>query len=136
MPFKATFCDPFKKDIIVLGEIEQNAVIDSFINIPWEKYLNDMTNTPDDKIYYSPSLGIENTANNSSLEISAVDDGTRMVFYVFYQRPKMVTKFFGLKKEMIKDYISNITDQNKENVIMYLEALLNNNLELLESRIK
>ena len=60
MNFRATFCDPFQKDIIELGDISKDSIIDKFEKIPWPDFLMRMANSKEEEIFYSPSLEFEN----------------------------------------------------------------------------
>lgn len=41
MPFKLSFCDPFKPDIVELGDIHAEKIIESFEKINWADYLKE-----------------------------------------------------------------------------------------------
>jgi len=108
MKFRASFCDPFSPKIIELGEINQDKIIDTFNNIPWDNLLEKMKSTTKEEIYYSPSLEIENIENRNGLAISAIDG---VEWYIFYKRPKIVKSFFGLKEKRDEDYVTQLTGQ-------------------------
>jgi hypothetical protein len=133
MNFRASFCDPFKKDIIELGVIEKDKIMESFEKIPWTKLLEEMKLKNENEIYYSPSLEIENKDNKNGLSVSAVDGKE---WYIFFKRPKLVKKFFGLTEKMNNDYLTDITGQTESDVRDCLTALINNDLEFLERKIK
>lgn len=133
MNFRASFCDPFKKDIIEMGEIEKDKIMESFERIPWTKFLEEMKLKNENKIYYSPSLEIENKDNKNGLTVSAVDEKE---WYIFFKRPKLVKKFFGLTEKMDDDYLTDITGQTESDVRDCLTALINNDLTFLEKKIK
>lgn len=133
MKFRASFCDPLKPDIIELGEIEKEKIIDSFQRIPWKKLLDKMEGKEMDEIHYSPSLEIENMENRNGLSVSAVDGKE---WYIFFKRPKRVKKLFGLMEKMDNNYITDITGQKEQDVLDCLNALKKNDLEFLERKIK
>ena len=133
MSFRASFCDPFKSEIIELGEIKKDKIIERFESIPWNEYLEKMKTANDDDLYYSPSLEIENKENKNGLSVSAVDGKE---WYIFFKRPKMVKKFFGLSEKMENNYLTDITGQTIDDVRKCLKALINNDLEYLEEKIK
>jgi hypothetical protein len=135
MSFKASFCHPLKKDVIDMGNVPNDKVIDTFKNTDWKECLVQAENFAGDP-YYSPSLEIENTDNKNSLEISAVGEPDDFCFYVFYKRPKEVSGLFGLSKKMDENYVTDITDQNEQDVLACLNALLKNDLLFLENKIK
>ncbi len=40
MNFRASFCDPFKPDIIEIGKIEREKILETFHKIPWTDRLS------------------------------------------------------------------------------------------------
>ena len=137
MGFRASFCDPFREDVIELGYIGENDIIKKFKSINWNDYLMRMKTANEDNIHYSPSLEIENEDNKNGIEISAIemDADNNIEFYIFYKRPKLITKFFGLSKSMNEDYLTNAVEQTEKDAIDCLNALINNDLDFLESKI-
>jgi hypothetical protein len=135
MNYRASFCDPFKKDIIELGDIAADSIIEKFEETPWADFLMRMTHARQDEIHYSPSLEIENKDTKHGLSISAVGDPNNYEFYIFYKRPKKVKSFFGLKEKVNDDYTSDKTGQTKKDVLDCLKALLNNDTEYLSNKI-
>ena len=133
MNFRASFCDPFKPDIIELGDIEKEKIIKKNKKIPWNKLLDEMKLKKESEIYYSPSLEIENKENKNGLSVSAVDGKE---WYIFYKRPKMVKKFFGLTEKIDKNYLTDVKGQTEDDVKECLIALINNDLEFLEKKIR
>lgn len=133
MNFRASFCDPFKSDIIEMGDIEKDKIMETFEKIPWSKLLDEMKMKNENEIYYSPSLEIENKDNKNGLTVSAIDGKE---WYIFFKRPKMVKKFFGLTEKMNNDYLTDIRGQTENDVKECLTALINNDLEFLERKIK
>lgn len=135
MNFRASFCDPFQKDIIELGSISKDSIIDKFEKTPWADILRRMSSAREDEIHYSPSLEVENRANKHGLTISAVGDPENFEFYIFYKRPKNVKSFFGLKEKINENYTTDKTGQTKQDVLDCLKALLNNDTEFLSNKI-
>ena len=135
MNFRASFCDPFEPDIIELGTIEKDKVIEKFETIPWTDFLRRMESAKEEEINYSPSLEVENSDTRHGLSISAVGDANKYEFYIFYKRPKKIKIFFGLKEKINDDYTSDITGQTKQDAIDCLNALLRNDTEYLESKM-
>ncbi len=133
MDFRASFCDPFKPDIIEIGKIEQDKILETFHKIPWSEYLGKMETAKQKEIYYSPSLEIENKENRNGLSVSAINGNE---WYIFYKRPKLVKKFFGLIEKMDNDYLTDIQGQTEKDVLDCLNALINNDLNFLENKIK
>lgn len=135
MNFRASFCDPFQKDIIELGDISKDNIIDKFERIPWEEFLMRMANAKEEEIFYSPSLEFENKDTKHGLAISAVGDQNNYEFYIFYKRPKKVKSFFGFKEKLNEDYTSDKTGQTKQEVLNCLKALIKNDTEYLANNI-
>ena len=133
MEFRASFCDPFKKDIIELGDIDKNKIMEKFDSVPWLDYLKRMESAGENELYYSPSLEIENKSNKNGLSVSIVDGPE---WYIFFKRPKLVKKFFGLSEKMNENYLTDIAGQTEQDVRDCLNALINNDLEFLEKKIK
>lgn len=135
MNFRATFCDPFKADIIELGNIQKDKIIETFENTPWIDFLRKMELAKEDEIFFSPSLEIENKDTKHGLSISAVGAPNNYEFYIFYKRPKKIKLFFGLKEKIDNNYTSDKTGQTKKDVIDCLDALLRNDMEYLANKI-
>ena len=133
MSFRASFCDPFKSEIIELGEIRKDKIMEHFESIPWSDFLKKMKTANENDIHYSPSLEIENKENKNGLSVSAVDETE---WYIFFKRPKLVKKFFGLSEKIDNEYLSDITGQNIDDVRKCLNALINGNLKYLEEKIR
>lgn len=135
MNFRASFCDPLNKDIIELGAIYKDSIIDKFTSIDWVNYLTKMNAAKESDVYYSPSLEIENKDTKYGLAISVVGDANNYEFYIFYKRPKKVKTFFGLKEKLDENYTSNKTEQTKQDVLDCLTALIENDIDYLENKI-
>lgn len=136
MQFKISFCDPFKKDIVELGRMPETKALEIFKNAKWDEYLSKMKTTKEEDIFFSPSFEIENAENINALSISAVGEPNNFEFYIFYKRPKMIKLFFGIIKRMKEDYITDITGQTEKDALDCLNALMKNDLEFLENKIK
>jgi hypothetical protein len=135
MNFRASFCDPFNPNIVELGDIQKDKIIEKFENTPWVDFLSKMELVKEDEIFYSPSLEIENKDNKHGLAISAVGNPNKYEFYIFYKRPKKVKTSFGLKEKTNNDYTSDKTGQTKQDVLDCLNALLRNDTEYLATKI-
>lgn len=133
MNFRASFCDPFKPDVIEIGTIEKEKIIETFEKMPWNELLKKMETAKENEIYYSPSLEVENKDNKNGIIVSAVDGKE---WYIFFKRPKMVKKLFGLIEKMDENYITEITGQTEKDAKDCLIALINNDLNFLEAKIK
>jgi len=133
MNFRASFCDPFKPKIVEIGNIEKEKIIETFEKIPWKELLNKIESSKSEEIYYSPSLEIENKDNKNGIVISAVDGRE---WYIFFKRPKLVKKLFGLIEKMDENYTTEIQGQTEKDALDCLNAIINNDLEFLERKIK
>jgi hypothetical protein len=131
--FRASFCDPFKADIIEIGDIAKDKIMVLFDEIPWSDYLAKMQTAKQNEIHYSPSLEVENRDNRHGVTVSAVDG---LEWYIFYKRPKPVKKFFGLTEKMNDNYLTDIQGQTEADVRQCLEALIRGDLQFLEDKIK
>ncbi len=133
MNFRASFCDPFKPDIIEIGDIDKDKVIEIFNRVPWTEYLEKMKTVNEREIHYSPSLEIENKDNKNGLSVSAVDG---VEWYIFFKRPKLVKRFFGLSEKLDENYLTDVQGQTEKDVRDCLDALIRNDLQFLEDKIK
>jgi hypothetical protein len=133
MTFRASFCDPFKSDIIEYGVVESDKIMEAFDRVPWTDLLTKMQNAKDSEIHHSPSLEIENVTNKNGIVLSALNGGE---WYIFYKRPKKVKILFGLIERMNNDYITEVHGQTEKDAKECLEALIKNDLEFLDKKIK
>jgi len=133
--FRASFCDPFKPDIIELGDIQKEKIIDKFEDTPWSDFLRKMTTTKQEEVFYSPSLEVENKDTKHGLTISAVGDPNKYEFYIFYKRPKKVKTFFGLKEKINEGYMSDKAGMTKQDALDCLNALICNDTEYLANKV-
>jgi hypothetical protein len=122
--FRYSICEPLKPEIIEKGQIDQKQIVKTFQEFPWGKYLTDSANE------------FENTSNKNGLTASAVGDPGNFEFYLFYKRPKMGSKLFGLIKKLDENYISDITGQTEKDVIECLNALIRDDVNFLENKFK
>ena len=111
--FRASFCDPFHKAVIELGDIAKDSTIDKFEKTPWAEILRKMSNAREDEIHYSPSLEIENKDNKHGLAFSAVDEPDKFEFYILYKRPKSVKSFLDSKKKRLKTILQKRLDKQR-----------------------
>ena len=135
MHFRASFCHPLQRDVIDMGDISADKVIDTFKNTDWNDYLTQVENSPNDP-FYSPSLEIENKDNKNGLCVSAIGSPGDFCYFIFYKRPKLISGFLGLSKKVDENYSTDISDQNEQDVLDCLNALLKNDLQFLENKIK
>jgi hypothetical protein len=145
MTFRASFCDPFKPNIIEIGDIEKEDIMELFEKIPWSEYLTKMKTAKENEIHYSPSLEIENKDNRNGLSISAIDSHE---WYIFYKRPKLIRevkekqrdeyeiKCFirekmqsGKKEEQIIEALKIEKNINREDAIFFIDRLNNTDID-------
>ncbi|MBK9735080.1 MAG: hypothetical protein IPO92_08995 [Saprospiraceae bacterium] len=100
--FKASFCDPLHPEIIELGDMSQDTIIDYFEKINWNDYLQKMATGKPDEIYYSPSFEVEHKKSKNGLVISADGDPNKYVFPSSLKRPKNVKSFLDLWIQLMK----------------------------------
>jgi hypothetical protein len=136
MKFRASFCDPFNPQIIELGEMPKEQVLSTFERVPWAELLQQMQERETD-VHYSPSLEAENLETRHGITISVVDEGPKgMEFYLFYKRPKTVSRLFGLFSTLNPNYLTEVQGQTPDDARACLQALLAGNYDFLEQHIK
>ena len=111
MNFRASFCDPFRPDIVEIGKIERKKIFDTFHKIPWLDYLEKMKTAKQKEIFYSPSLEIENCNNKNGISVSVIDETE---WYLFFKRLKLVKRLFGLTAKMDNNYLTHNKDRPKK----------------------
>ena len=130
--FRCSICDPLKKDIIEVGEIPKEKVLDILDQFPWTEMTNKMKGLKPEEICWSPSIEFENKDNRNGVSISVVDDGNE--FYIFFKRPKRVKKLFGLIEKLDENFSSDRTGQTISDAREAVIALLNDDELTLERR--
>jgi hypothetical protein len=135
MNFRASFCDPFNREIIELGDIPKDQIINKFERTPWIDFLEKMGSVKEDEIFYSPSLEIENKDTKHGLTFSAVGDPDKYEYYIFYKRPKNVKILIGLGTRLKENYITDKTGQTRQDALDCLNALLRDDTEFLANKI-
>ncbi len=135
MNFRASFCDPLQPDIIELGDIKTENIIAKFESINWKDHLQQIKIMPENEIYYSPSLEIENRETKHGMVISAIGDPDNYEYQIFYKRPKKVKAFFGLKEKIDDNYMTDRAGQTEIDVLNCLDALIKNNTDYLANKI-
>ena len=132
--FRYSICDPLKKDPIEMGEIEKEKILDIVDRFPWTDLLDKMNGASERDIHFSPSVEFENKRTRHGLAISIVEGENGNEFYIFYKRPKMVTKLFGLIKNMDDNYTSDRPGQTTKDVRDAVSALIMDDITTLEKR--
>lgn len=127
-------CDPLKKDIIELGEIERDKILDVFNRFPWSEALEKQLKADPESILFSPSLEFRNNTTSHGICISIVPTDSGSEMYIFYRRPKTISKFFGLIKYKDHEYTSDRTRQTLADAREAVIAFINDDIETLENR--
>lgn len=133
MSFRASFCDPLNPQIIEIGPVSCDRVMELFDSTPWTEHLEKMKSAKEPDIHYSPSLEVENLENKNGLSISAIDGKE---WYVFFKRPKQFKRLFGLWEGTNDNYLSEVYGQSEDDVRKCLMALIRNDLDYLENYVK
>jgi len=132
--FKYSICDPLVKDPIEMGEIEKEKISDILDRFPWNDLLDKNNHANERNIYFSPSIEFENKDTRHGLAISIVEGENGSEFYIFYKRPKLVTKLFGLVKNIHDNYTSDRTGQTIHDVKDAVNALVAGDTAILERK--
>ncbi|MCJ8273615.1 MAG: hypothetical protein MJK04_29975, partial [Psychrosphaera sp.] len=119
-----TVCDPTVANIIDKGTIEQKQIRDTFENFPWREMLDKLNSADQSKVYYSPSIEFRSEKDNRGITFSAVDAPDGYIFYIFYQRPEKVKKWFGFLEIDEPKFVSDILDQSKETALEILNEFV------------
>ncbi len=127
MKFSVSFCDPLSPDILELGDLEEDKVVEIFESIPWADYLVDSNPEDGPDIHYAPSLEIENNQLQIGLELSAIDE----IEWHLYFRKKINSEEPGSMKN---EHIIELTNQSEKDAIACLHAFLKIDLEYLENK--
>ncbi|MGC3946403.1 MAG: hypothetical protein QM762_18095 [Chryseolinea sp.] len=132
--FRYSICDPLKKDPIEMGEIDKEKIPDLVDRFPWIELLGKMKDANENDIHFSPSIEVENSGTRHGLAISIVEGEGGHEFYIFYKRPKMVKKFFGLVQNEDDNFTSDRTGQTADDVRDAVNALIADDVTTLEQR--
>jgi hypothetical protein len=119
---------------VEMGAIDKSQMLDVFDRFPWTDMLARMKNAKESEVHFSPSLEFENKTTKQGISISIIEDDTAEEFYVFYKRPKIVAKLFGLIKRLDENLLSDRTGQTRGDARDAVVALMNNDSATLEKR--
>lgn len=122
MNFDLYFLDPYDPNIQKLGNFHRDEVLKQFEKYDWNDYLVKMDSPHSPKTYYSPSFQIYEPNSKYGLTVSLIED---KCWYVFFMRPKLVKRFFGLSEKMKEKYITDIRDKSEKEVREYMNAFIN-----------
>lgn len=132
--YKYSIYDPLIPKVKETGDIKKDQAWNLFENFPWKEYNDKMENAGHEDFYYSPTLEIENKEKSITIEISLLSMDPEFDFYISYKRPKMVSKLFGLMKQIDKKYLSYKNNQSEKDAHDAVKAFLNNDMKTLEER--
>lgn len=127
--FRYSICDPFKKAPIEMGEIEKGEIIEVLDRFPFTDLLEKIEKARESEVHFSPSIEFENKSSMHGITISIVDHDD---FYIFYKRPKLVSRLFGLIRIKNDNFITEKTEQSPKDVKEAVTALINDGLSTLE----
>ncbi len=135
--YRWSICEPASANIIEMGSIEEENILQAFEDFPWLEHLQTMQNMKEHDIQYSPSLEFENTDTGRSITFWFTgQDISSSEFYFFYKRPVILHYFFGLMKRKENAYLSTIRRQTREGAILFLEAFLRDDIKYMETKMK
>lgn len=131
--FECSICEPLNPKIIEKGIVSKEEFQEILSEFPWREMLKEQQSAEPSAIYYSPSLELLNTKTKHGIAISIVEPEE---FYIFYKHPKLVTKrkWFKSTQTLEPEYLSDRIGQTEKDVKDAFNALLNDDLEELESR--
>jgi hypothetical protein len=136
MQYKASFCDPFKADIVDLGYVEKEKVMELFERVPWAEYLVKMEAARENEIHWSPSLDFKDEDNHQIISVSVAGKPDNIDWLIFYIRPKKVKRLFGLLGEkMNNEHMTEVQGRTETDARNAIEALLRGDYAWLDEHI-
>lgn len=134
--FQYTICEPLNPVVVDKGTVTAEEFRTVLHNFPWIAMLKESENAEDADVYYSPSLELIDVKSRHSLAISIVGPEAHPEYYIFFRRPKTVTKrkWFKSIEVFEPEYTTERTRQTQQDMEAAFNALLEGNIELLESR--
>jgi len=134
--FRYTICEPLNPTIMDKGNVTKVEFQNVLQNFPWIDMLRELENAEESKVFYSPSLELIDSKSNHSLAISIIGLESEFEYYIFYKRPKTISKrkWFKTVEVFEPEYLTDRIGQSKADMEEAFNALLNGNFELLESR--
>ncbi|QQX79462.1 hypothetical protein JK628_18315 [Shewanella sp. KX20019] len=131
--YQWTVCDPIIENVIQKGEIKKEDIALKFESYPWTLELKKLTENLSKDIHYNPSLEFIDVTNNRGIIFSAVPENEEFIFYVFYQRPEVVKKWFGLTKWQDPKHVTDRLDQSFDSAKDLLKLFLNQDFDKLNT---
>ena len=133
--YRWSICEPDNPQVIEKGSIRKEEIRETFEQFPWMDRLRKISTMRDNDICFSPSLEFENLDTKQGVTFSIVGTELEHEFYIFYKR-SVIVKTLGLFKRQVDNHISDITGQNKEDAVRFLNAFLNDDRDYLEAKMK
>ncbi len=134
MKFRASFCDPTELEMIELGDLSPDEIIDQFEKTDWNAYLQKLKTARMDNIYSDPSLVVENIESKNNIVVSAVGQPDLYEYRITYHQPKKVKSFFGLIERTDGNYSNSIDGQVQKDALDCLKALFGNDTAYLSAK--
>jgi len=138
MTFTYSICHPDKKEIEFRNQsISRNEVLEIAKNYPWKEELDLMESINQDKVFYNPSLDFKCLANGQSFCLTAIyDEQKKLMFSLWYNRPKRVKVLFGLFGETEKMIVDEFWSLDFDGSIKHLEYFVDKNYLKIEELYK
>lgn len=137
MSYKISICYPDQEEIELREEIVSSEDAYAFFaNYPWSEQIELSNIMPQDDVRYSPSIRFTNELNKRFLELTADEEDNKIMFSLWYGRPKTTKIFFGLlgEKEVIK--VIDKWSFDKETSLSHLSSFLDEKYEEMEIIMK
>lgn len=130
--FNVNFCDPLKPDVTPLGTFSKEDVVQLFLKIDWNTWLAKRNTAPEEEIYYSPAIQVENPTDKAALEISVTGGTGNYSFYVLYFTPQVSKKILGITVSSSGGDLKDLGIKNAVEAKALLDALLDGNYHHLQ----
>ncbi len=126
--------DPFRSEIAERGPITAAAAVDLFQKYDWKTQLAATAARPKD-VVCAPGFELTDSVSRT-FYVGGAGDGNSHSFVVGYIRPMMVRKltFIGFKEKLDPKHYSDIEIGTGEEVLVLLNAFLENRTEELNKR--
>jgi len=134
MIFRYSICHPDKVEIEYRNQfISGKEVLEIAKNYAWEKALDLMESMNQNNVSYSPSLDFKCVDNGQSFCLTAMyDEQKKLMFSLWYNRPKKVKVLFGLFGEKEKMVVDDFWSLNFDESIKYLSYFVDQNYSKIE----
>lgn len=133
MTFKYSICHPDKEIIEYPSKVlHSKEVISIAKNYPWKEQLELSEELDDEKVFFSPALDFKNTQLKSSFGLTADYKNEKIIFSLWYNRPKKVKMLFGLLGQTEKMVVDDVWSFSLEEAIKYLKHYVNGNYQIIE----